>query len=48
MVAGKKINKPIYYEVLHHRIVAVQQHNARTGGLTTVEIMNSHAFALNK
>jgi hypothetical protein len=48
IAAGKKVNKPANREILDHRAIAMEQHHARSGGITTIEIMKSHTLALRE
>src|ERR1700704_3509139 len=35
-------------EILDQRAIAMEQHHARSGGITTIEIMKSHSLALRE
>src|SRR4030088_1541567 len=48
IAAGKKVNKPANREILDHRAIAMEQHHARSGGITTIEIVKSHTLALRE
>src|SRR6202022_797410 len=48
IAAGKKVNKPADREILDHRAVAMEQHHAGSGGITTIEIVKSHPLALRE
>src|SRR5947209_20311459 len=48
MAAGKKVDQPAENQVLHHRAVAMEQHHAGNTGVATVEIMQSHAVAIDE
>ena len=45
---SKKINKPVDGEILDHGSIAMEQHDARSGTITTVDIVESHAVALDE
>src|SRR3954454_10372066 len=48
IAAGKKVNKPANREILDHRAIAMEQHYARSGRITTIEIMKSDTLALHE
>ena len=48
IATGKKVNKPANREILDHRAIAMEQHHAGSGGITTIEIMKSHTLALRE
>src|ERR1700731_300800 len=48
IAAGKKVNKPANREILDHGAVAMEQHHAGSGGITTVEIVEAHTVAFGE
>src|SRR5882757_2203287 len=48
IAVGKKVNKPANCEILDHRAIAMEQHHAGSGGITTIDIMKSHTLALRE
>src|ERR1700674_662877 len=48
IAAGKKGNKAANREILDQRAVAAEQHHAGSGGITAVEIVESHTVALGE
>jgi hypothetical protein len=47
IVRSKKINKPADREILDHGSVAMEQHDARSGGITPFNVVETYAGALN-
>src|SRR5437868_14968524 len=48
MAAGKNVDQPAENQVLHHRAIAMEHHHARSTGIATVEIMESHTVAIDE
>jgi hypothetical protein len=48
IVLSKKINKPADREILDHGSVAMEQHDARSGGITPFNVVETYAVALNE
>src|SRR5258705_12788565 len=45
---SKKINKPADREILDHGSVAMEQHDARSGRVTAINVMETYAVELDE
>jgi hypothetical protein len=45
---SKKINKPADREILNRGPVAMEQHDARSGGITPFNVVETYAVALDE
>src|SRR4051795_10074899 len=48
IAARQDIDEPADDEILDHRAVAVEQHDAGSRGIATIDVVEAHAIALDK
>jgi hypothetical protein len=48
VVPGKKVYEATNYEILHHRAIAMEEHNARGGGIPSFDVVEAHTVALEE